>query len=228
VSRRVLVYPVIAIAWLAIALGLVACGGGGKPGDATATTGAASQVTPSSAVVSGEVNAQGQGASYYFEYGENTSYGSNTPSQNVASEAAFPVTATLSNLDPDTTYHYQLVLRTRDGKQIKGGDQTFQTAAEGGGGGGGAGGAGGTTTTTGGRATTGPTTAPLTTVQPTTAPLTTVRPTTGPYTTVRPTHGGYTTVQPTTTYTTVQPTTTYTTVQPTGPLTTVQPTTGNP
>ena len=228
-SRRLLVYPVVAIAWLAIAFGVAACGGKGGTEVGTATTGASSQVATSSAVVSGEVNAKGQGASYYFEYGPTTSYGSTTPPQDMASETEHPVAATLTNLDPETTYHYQIVLRTGDGTLIKGGDQTFETASAGGGGGGGGGGdtasggggttTGGTTTggtTTGGTTTGRPTTGPLTTVQPTTGPLTTVRPTTGPYTTVRPTTGGFTTVQPTTgPLTTVQPTT--------GPLTTVQP-----
>jgi len=165
----------------------------------------ASAVSASGATVSGTVNASGQSsATYYFEYGTTTSYGTQSPPQPVSGNTNQTVTATLSGLSANTTYHYEVVVKTSSGQLIKGGDQTFTTTS----------GAAGAT----GTGTTGRTTTATTTRGPTTGPYTTVRPTTsstGPYTTVQPTTsstGPYTTVQPTT--------------GSTSPPSTSQPTTG--
>ncbi len=103
------------------------CGGGPTPQPPSVTTGDASDVTRSAATVSGTVNPNGQDANYHFEYGTGTSYGQSTSSSDAGSgSVAVPVTASLSGLDPDTTYHYRLVAANASGT-TPGGDLTFTT-----------------------------------------------------------------------------------------------------
>jgi hypothetical protein len=83
----------------------------------------------STATLHGTVNPSESAASYHFEYGTTTAYGSVTASQNLASGTAdVAVTATLTNLAPATTYHARLVA-TNAGGAANGTDVTFTTAA---------------------------------------------------------------------------------------------------
>jgi hypothetical protein len=69
-----------------------------------------SQVGSSSAELSARVDAGGEAASYHAEYGTSTAYGSSTASVSVgASEEPVSVVAKLSELLPDTTYHFRIV-----------------------------------------------------------------------------------------------------------------------
>src|SRR4051812_6725386 len=104
------------------------------------TTGAASNVTKSSADVSGFVNPERLATTYHFEYGTTTAYGSSTPTANAgAGTADVPATSTLTGLAPGTTYHYRLVATNAAGT-TPGADMAFATqSAPGGGGGTGAG-----------------------------------------------------------------------------------------
>jgi hypothetical protein len=213
--RRVKVsHPSIPALVVCLALGVAACGGGGsntasspKPeGQPMVVTGPSSNVNENDAQVKGTVNPNDQpSTTYYFEYGTTTSYGSKTPPKPVSGNTDQSLTAKLSNLDPDTTYHYQLVAQVGSGTMVKGGDQTFTTPAAGGGGGEGGGGGGGANNNNGttGKATTGGTTTGKTTGYTTTPP-----PSTGGYTTTPPpSTGGYTTTPPPSTggYTTTPP-----------------------
>ena len=106
------------------------CGSGEPtPKAPTVRTGDAGDVTSSSVTVSGTVNPNGQDTSYHFEYGTTTDYGQSTSSSGAGSgSSAVPVTASLSGLDPGTTYHYRLVAGNATGT-TQGADRTFTTTA---------------------------------------------------------------------------------------------------
>ncbi len=92
-------------------------------------TGPASAVEQSSATVTGTVNPNGITVlNCIFEYGTTTSYASKMPcSQAVGSgEARVAVSAPLSGLNPDTTYHYRVVA-TNEVNPSYGADKTFTT-----------------------------------------------------------------------------------------------------
>jgi uncharacterized protein YegP (UPF0339 family) len=87
------------------------------------STSAAASVTGSSAVLEGTVNPNGSAASYHFQYGASTSYGSNTPSVSLASgTSSVHVQAALGGLAAAKTYHFRLVAsnshRTSDGSDV--------------------------------------------------------------------------------------------------------------
>lgn len=94
-----------------------------------ATTSPAGNVTTSSATVHGTVNPEGLSTTYYFQYGTSAGYGSQTASASAGSATGDQaVTASLSGLAPQTTYHYRIVAQNSAGTAY-GADQTFQTAA---------------------------------------------------------------------------------------------------
>jgi phosphodiesterase/alkaline phosphatase D-like protein len=96
----------------------------------SATTGGPSGVSATSATVAGTVNPQGQDTHYYFEYGTSTAYGAKTASTDAGSGVAnVSVSAAISGLSPNTTYHYQLVATNTLGITAAGGDKTFTTGA---------------------------------------------------------------------------------------------------
>ncbi len=91
-------------------------------------TGSASAIGPTSAIVDGTVNPNGQSTSWYFEYGTTTSYGSKTASHSAGSGTqAMSISTTLSGLTPGTTYHFRLVATNAAGTS-PGADHTFGTA----------------------------------------------------------------------------------------------------
>ncbi|HEX7246016.1 MAG TPA: hypothetical protein VF245_10660 [Solirubrobacterales bacterium] len=99
---------------------------------ATATTGAASSITANLAKLSGSVNPNGHAATYRFEYGTSTSYGTSTPVPNGAvgsDAAAHELVAQLVGLKPKTTYHYRIVAEDELGFVSLGADATFKTKA---------------------------------------------------------------------------------------------------
>ena len=94
----------------------------------TVVTGAASGISETVATVSGTLNPNGSSTSYHFDYGTSTAYGSSTSSQDAGSGSSTEtVTAQLSGLTPDTTYHYRLVA-ANSGGAATGADATFTTA----------------------------------------------------------------------------------------------------
>jgi hypothetical protein len=90
------------------------------------------EVGASAAKLGVVVNPGGLGASYRFEYGTNTSYGSSVPFPEGDTGAGFSsrtVWAGLSGLKPGTTYHYRVVVTGALGEPVVGPDQTFTTSA---------------------------------------------------------------------------------------------------
>jgi DNA-binding beta-propeller fold protein YncE len=96
----------------------------------TVTTGSATGVTATEAIVHGNVNPNGLATTDQFEYGLTTSYGTTVP---VPAESAGSGTAEiakgyiLTGLQPSTTYHFRLVATNSEGT-TDGKDATFTTA----------------------------------------------------------------------------------------------------
>lgn len=100
-------------------------GGPGLP--PTATTLEATNITATSATVTGEANPNGSASSAYFEIGTTTNYGLNSFTVNVGS-SSLPVSfsADFGGLAPATWYHYRLVAYNAHGTNF-GADATFTT-----------------------------------------------------------------------------------------------------
>jgi plastocyanin len=97
------------------------------PGAPITATGGADSLGLTEATLSGTVDRQGKATSYYFNYGTSASYGQKTsevPAAEVSGAQA--VSAQLSSLSPDTTYHYQLVAKNA-AATTEGVDRTFTT-----------------------------------------------------------------------------------------------------
>jgi hypothetical protein len=118
-TRRILAAGVTA----AIAIAAPA-GAASKP---NVTTGGASQVTQTSATVTGKVNPNGARTTYFFQYGTSNLYGATTgPTDAGSGTTAKAATAALIGLAPFTKYHYRLVAENSLGRTF-GGDRTFTT-----------------------------------------------------------------------------------------------------
>ena len=127
--RRVAIAGIIAGGWLTFAaspaLGL------------TATSLSATDVTTDSALLSGSVDTGGVATAWQFEYGASSDYGSLTASTAIpGGDGTVGVQASITGLQPATTYHFQLLASTgSDGSYYyplsttNGGDLTFTTAS---------------------------------------------------------------------------------------------------
>ncbi len=95
---------------------------------APAITGtAASEITMSGGTLDDLVNPNGVDTIIYYQYGTTTNYGSQTVSQDIGSgTGAALASGTLSGLQPNTTYHYELVTTSAAGT-FYGPNQTFTT-----------------------------------------------------------------------------------------------------
>ena len=94
----------------------------------TVTAKAASSVKDTSATLNGSVDPNGQATTVYFDYGTSTSYGSKTPAASAGSgTSAKNISAAVSGLAEDTTYHFRLVATSASGT-TNGADQTFTTS----------------------------------------------------------------------------------------------------
>ena len=100
-------------------------------GPPVATTGAVTEVTDHTAVVSGVVDSHLLDTQSSIEYGRTTAYGSRAPLQAVAATTLTPaqVTAALGRLKASTLYHYRVTAQNAAG-QVAGGDMTFTTRAD--------------------------------------------------------------------------------------------------
>jgi hypothetical protein len=91
-------------------------------------SGAAQEIGPTSAKLTGTVNPRGLRTTWYIEYGTSTSYGLTTPSKSAGSSFADrSVAASISGLRPSTIYHYRVVARN-DAGTTRGADLAFTTA----------------------------------------------------------------------------------------------------
>jgi hypothetical protein len=96
------------------------------PPPPTTTTTAATEVTATSAKLNGSVNPNGNAATAYFEYGTSGSYGAQTASQSLpADNATVDLSATITGLLPETTYHFRVAASGLSAAQ--GSDLTFTT-----------------------------------------------------------------------------------------------------
>ncbi|HEY4451750.1 MAG TPA: hypothetical protein VGN13_09175 [Solirubrobacteraceae bacterium] len=92
-----------------------------------ARTGAASNVTFDSALLSGSIDPRGQATNFVFEYGPTRTYGTATPLAAAGGgTAAVKVTQAIAGLQPNTVYHYRL-LAFGGSATTRGEDRTFQT-----------------------------------------------------------------------------------------------------
>lgn len=90
---------------------------------------AESDITDTSATVSGTVNPGGSATGVIIEYGETTAYGDSvdaTESPLTAGTSGASVSFALAELSPSTTYHYRIVAANALGTTL-GTDQTFLT-----------------------------------------------------------------------------------------------------
>lgn len=98
-----------------------------QPPAPSATTGTAT-ATDAGAALNGSVNPNAVSTSYYFEFGETGNYGQQTPPQGAGSgSSAVSVSASLSGLRANTTYHYRLVAVGPQSAFSIGADRTFTT-----------------------------------------------------------------------------------------------------
>jgi hypothetical protein len=107
---------------------LVAGGGSAVAASApSVTTGKATSVTQSTATVNCTINPHGVPTAFYFEFGKTTSYGTRTNTGDAGSgTSSRAVSASLTGLSANTTYHYRLVAFSAGGTS-RGSDRTFKT-----------------------------------------------------------------------------------------------------
>jgi DNA-binding beta-propeller fold protein YncE len=97
------------------------------------STGAAQNITPAGATLTGSLTPNGVDAHYYFEWGLTEQYGSDSPAfppgvdAGSGSEAVMAETL-LEGLSQNTTYHYRLVGENEQYGTTFGEDRTFTTA----------------------------------------------------------------------------------------------------
>lgn len=94
----------------------------------TVTTTSATLVTSTSSTLNGTVNPNGLTTAVTFQYGTTTNYGSTvtaTPNS-VSGTSSVPVSAAITALSPNSTYHYRVVA-TNSAGTTNGADQTFAT-----------------------------------------------------------------------------------------------------
>jgi hypothetical protein len=92
-----------------------------------ATTGSASSVTATGAILNGSVDPHAQGTSWHFEFGTTTGYGTATATKTTGATSGWSnVSAALAGLVPGTTYHYRLVTTNAAGTTV-GADRAFTT-----------------------------------------------------------------------------------------------------
>jgi Ca2+-binding RTX toxin-like protein len=93
----------------------------------TAKTKPASSISSTSAKLNGTVDPNGLAAQWWFEYGETTSYGTKTPTQNAGRGVKdVAVSRTVNRLKRDRTYHFRVVVKT-DVATVYGEDASFST-----------------------------------------------------------------------------------------------------
>jgi hypothetical protein len=113
---------------LAAALLLAIAGSASAFTPPTAATSGASNVSYSSAVCYGYVDAKGSPTNYYFEYGTTSAYGAQSPLSPAGSASStVKISQAITGLQAATRYHYRLVA-VGPGGTVAGGDRTFTTA----------------------------------------------------------------------------------------------------
>lgn len=104
----------------------------------TVTTEPASNVSTTAAVLNGAIDTGGAATAWQFQWGTTSKYGHGTPLQQIpAGNDVVPVSWQLTDLRPNTKYHFRLVATTGTGSRYYplnpffGRDMTFKTKATG-------------------------------------------------------------------------------------------------
>lgn len=100
------------------------------PSNPTATTNLPTEVTQTSAILNGTVHPEGTATSYYFAWGTTNAMTEKIPlsPQSIGSDfSEHQVTASLTNLLPNTEYHYKLVATYAATSKAEGIERTFLT-----------------------------------------------------------------------------------------------------
>jgi hypothetical protein len=120
--------PILAACLLLLALPAAAGAQIVEPAPPGVTTGAAKDVTRTTATMTGAVDPNGKATSYHFEYGTTTAYGLQTAAKDAGDgDGEVTVEVPVGELSPGTTYHYRLVATNADGTS-RGADRTLRTA----------------------------------------------------------------------------------------------------
>jgi streptogramin lyase len=90
------------------------------------TTNPATDVTSFSATLNGSLQLDGVTTTVYFQYGPTTNYGLMTPPQNHSGNTYQNIHANVTNLSPNTVYHFRIVAHNTRGTSY-GDDMTFTT-----------------------------------------------------------------------------------------------------
>jgi len=93
-------------------------------------TESATVIKPNQATLNGKVNPGGAATTYWFEYGETTSYGTKipVPAKSTGSGKEYVAVSQIpTGLEENTTYHFRLVAES-EGKPIEGEDKSFKTS----------------------------------------------------------------------------------------------------
>jgi hypothetical protein len=88
----------------------------------------ATEVKPTTATLNALIDAEGNNTTFHFDYGTDTTYGQSAPGG--ATLTGFensPANAQLSNLQPETLYHFRVVAEDEHGNVTVGPDATFET-----------------------------------------------------------------------------------------------------
>ena len=104
----------------------------GSANPTVTASGSASEETATSAKLTGTLNPNGTQTTYRFEYGLSSEYEANAPVPDASAPAGSSeesVSASLSSLQPNTTYHFRLAASDGHG-YIYGEDETFTTRHE--------------------------------------------------------------------------------------------------
>jgi hypothetical protein len=109
---------------LAVAVMLLAPATSQAAGKPIVKTGAAASVAQQTVTLTGSVAPNGAATTYFFQYGPTKLYGAQTLTTALAKKGV--VSAPVSGLAPNTTYHYRIVGHNRHGYKL-GGDRTFKT-----------------------------------------------------------------------------------------------------
>lgn len=118
----------VLVAILTVAFVLPASGALAATSTPGVITSGSTNVTYSSAILYGYVNAHGLATSFVFQYGTSSGYGGQTPLAPAGNGTiSIKLSQTVSGLQPGTTYHYRIVAVNSAGT-TNGGDRTFKTA----------------------------------------------------------------------------------------------------
>ena len=121
--------PAVLLALLANAVALPAPGALAASSAPTVTTSSYSNVTYSSVILYGYVDAHGLATNYVFQYGTTSGYGGQTPLSPAGNGTiTLKFSGALSGLQPATSYHYRIVAVNSAGT-TNGQGRTFTTAS---------------------------------------------------------------------------------------------------